>query len=106
MNKEREDYGSCCICESQIDVRNIIQLEYKVVSESGWGCVACGLSAEGAVAIVCDTCIEKYSDKIEESIRFLMDGREWRIPVPSVEWRVFHEHDLSRHPELEFDGFL
>ena len=47
MEEHHEDYGPCCICESHIDVRNIIQLDYKVKSESGWGCVQCGLPTEG-----------------------------------------------------------
>ena len=29
-----------------------------------------------------------------------MDGREKRIPVPPIEGRILHEHDLSRHSEL------
>lgn len=94
-----EDYGPCCICESETDVRNLIQLDYKVKSESGWGCVQCGLFPEGAVAIICDTCLEKYSDKIEESIRFLMDGRERRIPVISEIDRIPHEHDMRYHQQ-------
>ena len=92
-----EDYGSCCICESKTDVRNIIQLDYKVALESGWGCVQCGLPAEGAVAIVCDGCIERYSDNIEGKIIYLMDGGQRRIAVPPVEGCIIHEHDLSRH---------
>ena len=66
----------------QTDVRNLIELNYKIESESAWGCFQCGLPIEGAVAIVCDTCIEKYSDNIEDEIKFLMDGREKRISVP------------------------
>ena len=92
---------TCCICESETEVRNIIQLDYKVKSESGWGCFQCGLPAEVTVAIVCDTCIEKYvSNDIEDLIRFLMDGRERRIPVPPIEGRILHEHDMSHHPEF------
>ena len=102
-----EDYGPCCICESKKGVRNIIQLDYKVVSESGWGCVQCELSPEGAVAIVCDSCIEQYgSDNIEDKIIYLMDRMHRRIVVPPAEGRILHKHDLSRHPELEFDSFL
>ena len=56
------------------------------------------IPAEGAVAIVCDTRIEKYSDTLEDKIRFLMDGREGRISMPPIEGRIFHEHDLSHHP--------
>ena len=89
------------------DSRKTIESSFsKVQSGSGWGCVQCGLPAEGAVAIVCDACIERYgSDTIENEIRFLMDGRERRIPVPPIEERVLHEHDIYRHLELGwFEG--
>ena len=29
-----------------------------------------------------------------------MDGRERLIPVPPIEGRILHEHDLSLHPEF------
>ena len=60
---------------------------------------------EGAVAIVCDTCIEKCdSDNIEDEIRFLIDGRQRRLPVPPIEGRILHEHDQSRPPEFNRIG--
>lgn len=34
------------------------------------------------------------------AVRFVMDGMERRIPVPPIEGRILHEHDLSRHPEI------
>ena len=98
-----DNYGSCCVCGNLQDVNNIFQLSYKVgsESESAWGCFGCGLPIEGAVAVVCDACIEKHGlDNIDGHIKFLMDGREGRIPVPPVEKRVPHEHDLSLHPEV------
>lgn len=108
MQDKKNEYGSCCICEtSTLDVRNIIQLDYKVKSESAWGCFKCGLPAEGAVAIVCDACIEKHGDDTEKHIRFLMDSAERRIPVPPEEERVPHEHDLSYHvDELFYEKLL
>lgn len=98
----KTEYGSCCICESTRNVNNLIQLDYKVESASGWGCVQCGLKMEGAIAIVCDTCIELYGKQsdFKDKIKFLMNGIK-RIPVLPVEKRVPHEHDLSRHPEYQ-----
>ena len=97
----KSEYGCCCICESTQNVNNLIQLDYKVESESGWGCVRCGLPAEGAIAIVCDACIDKHgkSEDLEDKIKLLMNGIK-RIPAPPVSDRVPHEHDLSRHPEF------
>lgn len=101
------DLGPCCICESTKDVDNLLQLDFKVKSESCWGCWQCGLPVEGAVAAVCDACMEKYKDDvdIETKLKFLMDTAERRIPMPPVEERVPHVHDLSKHPEVEIDDF-
>ena len=97
----KSEYGCCCICESTQNVNNLIQLDYKVESESGWGCMRCGLKAEGAMAIICDDCVEKHGHEpdLEAKIKLLMDGTK-RIPVPPVKDRVPHGHDLSRHPEV------
>ena len=97
----KSEYGCCCICESTLNVNNLIQLDYKVESESGWGCGQCGLEAKGAMAIVCDVCIEKHGHEpdLEDRIKLLMSGIK-RIPVPPVADRVPHGHDLSRHPEV------
>ena len=92
------DLGSCCICEGSKNVRNIIQLGYKVQSESAWGCVVCKLPAEGAVAAVCDGCLEKHAvDDIEPHIQFLMDSPDRRIPIVPEAERVLHEHDMRYH---------
>ena len=97
----KSEYGCCCICESTQNVNNLIQLDYKVESESGWGCVRCGLKMEGAIAIICDDCVETHgkSEDLEAKIKLLMNGIK-RIPAPPVAARVPHEHDLSRHPEF------
>lgn len=97
----KSEYGCCCICESTQNVNNLIQLDYKVESESGWSCVQCGLKAEGAIAIICDACFDKHgkSGDLEAKIKLLMNGIK-RIPAPPVAARVPHEHDLSRHPEF------
>ena len=97
---ETMNLGSCCICESRTDVNNVLQLDYKVKSESGWGCFVCGLPAEGAVACFCDACLHLYGpDSIEPHLRFLMNGAEGRIPVPPPQERIPHAHDLHQHPE-------
>ena len=94
-----EDYGTCCVCESEMEICFIIQLDYKVESESGWGCVKCGLSPQGAIALVCSDCVDKFGEGIEDQIKHLMDGKKGRLPVPPVEKRIPHGHDLSLHPK-------
>lgn len=78
----------------------LIQLDYKVESESGWGCVQCGLPMQGAIAIVCVDCYDKCGGNIEDQIKYLMNGIKGRIPVPPVENRIPHEHNLALHPEF------
>ena len=100
----KSEYGCCCICESTTNVNNIVQLDYKVESESGWGCMKCGLAPEGALAIICDTCADESDPNVEDKIKLLMNGIK-RIPVPPVEERIPHGHDLSRHPEVWEESF-
>lgn len=70
-----EEYGTCCVCESEMETCGIIQLGYKVESESGWGCFQCDLPMEGAIAIVCGDCVDKYGENVEDQIKYLMDGK-------------------------------
>ena len=103
-----DNYGNCCVCEEKITdaLANIFQMDYKVPvpsgtnPETGWGCFVCNLPMEGAVAVVCETCIRVYGEvSVWDQIKFLMDGRDRRIPVPPVEERIHHDHDYSKHPE-------
>lgn len=94
-----EDYGTCCVCESEMDECVLIQLDYKVESESGWGCLVCDLPMEGAMAVVCADCFDEYDDDLEDKIKFLMNGIRGRIPVPPPESRIKHEHNLMYHPK-------
>ena len=95
------DYGTCCVCESVIEDPILISLPFKVhvESESKWGCFQCGLPFEGAVAVICDACVDEHGVNIEDKIKFLMNNKE-RIPVPPVEIRIPHEHDYSLHSEI------
>lgn len=52
--------GPCCACERTGEpLRNLLMLPYKApVAGTGWGCVVCHLPADGAVAAICDACLE------------------------------------------------
>ena len=95
------EFGTCCVCEGDLVDCGLVALGFKVDSESGWGCHQCGLAMEGAIAIVCKVCYDKYGVHIEDHIKVLMDGGKGRIPVPPVATRIPHKHDLSLHPEYE-----
>lgn len=90
------DYGlgSCCACEGTDGVRNVYLLKHKApVAGTGWGCVVCGLSADGAVAVLCDRCHEA-----EDEARFACvgyPGRNERVFVGQLEGE--HRHDPSKH---------
>jgi len=90
------DFGPCCACEGLEGVRNIVMLAVKMtVPGKGWGCLVCGLSFDGAIAVLCDACIDKKAEP-----RFAVDGPvEEKSRVLIGELTVPHQHDLSRHPE-------
>jgi hypothetical protein len=53
------ELGSCCICEREDGVRNILMLNKRgPIPGHGWGCFVCGLPADGASAVLCDSCFE------------------------------------------------
>lgn len=54
------DLGPCCTCGTRSGVRNIVMLEQLApLPGTGWGCAVCGLPADGAIAVVCDACLEQ-----------------------------------------------
>lgn len=91
---EDVDHGPCCVCEGLSGVRNVLMLHKKApMAGRGWGCVVCGLTCDGAIAIVCDTCID-------QPLKFACRG------YPATDGRVAideltgtHVHDLTRHSE-------
>lgn len=98
-----DTYGTCCVCGKPDAEHNLFQMDYKnpVKSESGWGCVVCDLPAEGAVAVVCDACLNEHgSESIFDRINTFMDGPNRRILVPEAKRQIPHKHDLSKHNEL------
>ena len=95
--------GSCCACGKEgREVRNIIMLDLKApVPGTGWGCVVCGLPSDGAVAVVCDSCLENH-----EPIRYACKGyagQNVRVPVESLTEKF--EHDCSRHERVKRERF-
>jgi len=91
--------GTCCACQKEgPDVRNVLCLGQKgPVEGKGWGCFVCGLPPNGAVAILCDHCLETGAE-----IRFVCAGWpfEGRMPITDLPFEKF-EHDLAYHPEVQ-----
>ncbi len=62
MTPEDQDFAPapCCACGVVGSHRNILQLGvHAPLPGRGWGCVVCGLPNDGAVAVVCDACVEQ-----------------------------------------------
>lgn len=69
------------------------------VPGTGWGCVVCGLSANGALAVLCDICV---SQKPLPGIKFAIDGyarNKARISLSLLEQDFLHDERLHRRLE-------
>ncbi len=102
------DLGACCRCDCPGNpdnpVRTIVSLPHKApIAGHGWGCVVCGLPPDGAQAAVCDVCAEEMHEDQgpHAGLRWAWQGYpgEGRTPISSLAGS--HEHDLTRHPEIQ-----
>jgi hypothetical protein len=90
------DLGPCCICGESGSVHAAVMLPFKApMRRGGWGCFVCGLPAEGASAVVCDSCVDGWRSgqvKLQFACRGYpaTDGR-----VPIGELVEPHDHDMS-----------
>ena len=92
------DLGRCCICEGVENVRNVMMLSLKApVPGTGWGCVVCNLAFDGAIAVVCDGCLEKPKALVWACDGYLAEKK--RIAYDQL--RGEHRHDMKFHPGEE-----
>lgn len=98
------DLGPCCACGREgATVRNLIMLGFTApVAGTGWGCLQCGLSMDGATAVICDDCLAA-----ETPIQFVIAGQaaqKGRISAEEAQQqgRPF-EHNMQLHPEVTGD---
>jgi hypothetical protein len=91
--------GPCCICEGNAGVHNIVMLPRRcAVPGHGWGCAVCGLPPDGASAVLCDHCLERYQAD-ESALLFACRGypaSDGRMSVAELSDIVF-EHDAAKH---------
>ena len=90
------DLGACCACgKTGADVRNLISLpRWAPVPGTGWGCVVCGLTADGAMAVICDSCLD-----MKAAIRFVVSGYlagKERLPFDQLGGEIFG-HNTRGH---------
>jgi hypothetical protein len=104
MNTDETDenlkLGRCCACPTEDGtVRNIFMLD-KRSPELGigcWGCFQCGLPTAGAVAVLCDRCLEAEKEPVTACLGAPGDNR--RFPISDLPAEPF-EHDMSKHPDV------
>ncbi len=103
--EEEIEVGPCCMCETEAGVRNLVMLDRRcVIAGHGWGCFVCGLPSDGATAVLCDGCLERY--RADASLlRFACAGypaTDGRVPIeqlPPGEFRhgdAIHSMDRRR----------
>jgi hypothetical protein len=96
-DEDVEDLGPCCACSGS-GARNLMMLPWKApMPGRGWGCVVCGLALDGALAVLCDPCVE-----IDAEILYACAGypaSDGRIPIGALEREGRHEHDETKHLE-------
>jgi hypothetical protein len=99
---EMTTLGACCVCESTVDVHNVILLKQRApLAGRGWGCVVCGLPAAGAVAVICDACAEAYAGADDVPLRFAcrgFPGEDGRVPIDALDAAPF-DHDFAKHQD-------
>lgn len=96
--------GPCCGCGApDVPRANLVMYDF-VAPEgfNGWACVLCDLPPHGAIAILCDTCVEGQVEP-----RFICGGtyatEGVRVSLDGYERKPFH-HDTSKHPELQYQA--
>jgi hypothetical protein len=88
--------GPCGCCAGLYRVRNLIMLPLRAPQPgTGWGCLVCDLPQDGALAAVCDPCLDAGA-----VVLYAIDGpagSKERVAVARLgaEFR----HDLRKHPE-------
>jgi hypothetical protein len=88
-------------CGSDANVRNIVCLEFRApVPGTGWGCAVCGLDGDGAIAVICDACVDQKTPEIREAFKGYARANV-RVPIEEVKKLGAFDHDYSKHNEFE-----
>lgn len=93
--------GPCCGCGSTDKrARNMLMLSRRGPSPGkGWGCVVCGLPSDGAVAVMCDSCVTAEVDPQFVCVGWISEGG--RMPIAELPNEPF-DHDMAKHREDDF----
>jgi hypothetical protein len=98
--------GPCCVCRREgPTVRNILMLPHRTAlpEHGGHGCFVCGMPLVGAVAVVCDSCMEPtetiYARLVDACRGY--PGEDGREPIDQTRARGPFEHDMRYHEAQE-----
>lgn len=97
MSRSDLDLGLCCSCRGVENVRNIIMLhQLAPIAGTGWGCFECDLPANGAIAVICDSCLEANKEIVDVCLG--NSASRNRVSLKSLSAKTF-DHDYFKHPE-------
>jgi hypothetical protein len=83
-------FGACCACRGIEDVNNVVILDRKGPTPGqGWGCYECGLPSDGAIAVICNACIESGRALVEACTG--LPTHDGRTPVSELAGRYGHK---------------
>ena len=91
------DLGPCCACRQRgPTVRNIVMLTFRApLPGRGWGCFQCGLPSDGAIAVLCDRCLESSAPILDACAGYPASGG--RVPRESLD--IPFDHDMRFHED-------
>ena len=86
------------MCDTRQGVHNLIMLDRRCeIPGHGWGCVVCGLPADGAYAVLCDPCREIWQADHSQML-FACRGypaSEGRIAIAELPPGEFKHRDID-----------
>jgi len=100
--------GPCCICETNEGVRNVLMIDRRCPTKGhGWGCCLCRLDCDGAVAVLCDPCLDRFQAD-NAALRFVCTGyasNAARTPFAELAPDIF-EHNEALHAAVDLADML
>jgi hypothetical protein len=96
--------GACCSCRrDDVDVFTILMLpKLAPIAGRGWGCVVCGLPADGALAVVCERCADTGVELVDACRGY--PGEDGRVPIDTLEGEFEHDRRLHAQDECGAPG--
>lgn len=97
--------GQCCVCGQRAVMRGFMMLALRAPTPgTGWGCLQCGLPADGAIAALCRPCTRLATKNEAQPVQFVCGaypGEEARAPIEQCQTEF--RHNMQLHPEADQD---